>query len=84
MGVQHHHHHDGRRGPVDRRAPSDAADHADRWDAWLDPDSPADPALLAPPALELVERIAIRQVSPLVNRVSNNGPELLDEVRDMG
>ncbi|GAC78050.1 hypothetical protein GM1_002_00280 [Gordonia malaquae NBRC 108250] len=54
------------------------------WDAWLDPDSPADPALLAPPALELVERIAIRQVSPLVNRVSNNGPELLDEVRDMG
>ena len=50
------------------------------WDAWLDPDSPPDPALLAPPARELADRIAIREVSPLVNRVANNGPELLDPV----
>ncbi|MCF8606908.1 SOS response-associated peptidase [Gordonia sp. HY442] len=52
----------------------------EHWDAWLDPDAPADPALLAPPAVELVDRITIREVSPLVNRVANNGPELLDPV----
>ncbi|MFM9377376.1 SOS response-associated peptidase [Gordonia sp. VNK21] len=50
------------------------------WDAWLDPDAPADPALLHPPARELVDAIEIREVSPLVNRVSNNGPRLLDPV----
>ncbi|WP_161897670.1 SOS response-associated peptidase [Gordonia spumicola] len=50
------------------------------WDAWLDPDSPADPALLRPPSADLVDRISVREVSPLVNRVSNNGPELLDPV----
>ncbi|WP_420038997.1 SOS response-associated peptidase [Gordonia sp. MP11Mi] len=48
------------------------------WDAWLDPDSPVEPALLAPPSDELVDRITIREVSPLVNRVANNGPDLLD------
>ncbi|MCF8609928.1 SOS response-associated peptidase [Gordonia sp. HY285] len=50
----------------------------EHWDAWLDPDSPVDPALLAPPTNDLVDRITIREVSPLVNRVMNNGPELLD------
>ena len=40
----------------------------------------ADPALLHPPARELVDAIEIREVSPLVNRVSNNGPRLLDPV----
>ena len=53
---------------------------AEYWDAWLDPDAPVDPALLAPPAADLVDRIAIREVSPAVNRVANNGPELLDPV----
>ncbi|WP_143965685.1 SOS response-associated peptidase [Gordonia zhaorongruii] len=52
----------------------------ENWDAWLDPDAPPDPALLAPPAAELVERIGIREVAPLVNRVTNNGPELLEPV----
>ena len=50
------------------------------WDAWLDPDAAPDPRLLAPPTEDLVERIGIREVSPLVNRVANNGPELLDPV----
>lgn len=46
------------------------------WDRWLDPDTPADPALLsgAPDAAE----ITAREVSTLVNSVRNNGPELLD------
>lgn len=48
------------------------------WDDWLDPDAPPDPALLAPPALELVRAIEIREVSSLVNSVRNDGPELID------
>lgn len=50
------------------------------WAAWLDPDHPVDPDLLAPPALALADAIDIREVSPLVNRVANNGPELLEPV----
>lgn len=50
------------------------------WQAWLDPDHPVDPDLLAPPAASLVEAITIREVSPLVNRVANNGPELVEPV----
>ena len=46
--------------------------------AWLDPDAAADPALLAPPDRRLADAIDIREVSPLVNRVANNGPELLE------
>ncbi|MFZ2511167.1 MAG: SOS response-associated peptidase [Gordonia sp. (in: high G+C Gram-positive bacteria)] len=52
----------------------------EHWAAWLDPDRPADPDLLAPPAEALAEAIAIREVSPRVNRVAHNGPELLDPV----
>lgn len=45
------------------------------WDRWLDPESPAPADLLgAPPD---VGGIAIREVSTLVNRVANNGPELI-------
>ncbi|BBX74551.1 SOS response-associated peptidase [Mycobacterium shinjukuense] len=45
------------------------------WDAWLNPDAPLDPELLArPPDLRDIE---LRQVSTLVNSVRNNGPELL-------
>ena len=51
------------------------------WDAWLDPDRGPDDdavaALLAPPAPELVARMELRPVSPRVNNVRNNGPELL-------
>ncbi len=48
------------------------------WPAWLDPDAPAPPAMFAPPAAELADAIEVREVSPLVNRVANNGPHLLD------
>ncbi len=47
------------------------------WDAWLDPDSTAPSTLLAPPSADVVSRIELRAVSPLVNRVTNNTPELL-------
>lgn len=49
----------------------------DRWDAWLDPEL-RDPevvrALLVPPAAGRFTAVA---VSPLVNAVANNGPELI-------
>ncbi|QKT08098.1 SOS response-associated peptidase [Gordonia sp. X0973] len=50
------------------------------WEEWLDPDTTAPAALLEPPARELADAIEIREVSPLVNRVANNGPQLLDPV----
>ncbi|MFT3661399.1 MAG: SOS response-associated peptidase [Gordonia sp. (in: high G+C Gram-positive bacteria)] len=49
---------------------------AEHWQDWLDPDRPVDPGLLTPPDGVLVDAIEIREVVPLVNRVSNNGPEL--------
>lgn len=49
----------------------------EHWDAWLDPDHPAPAELLLPPSTELVAEITARPVSPLVNSVRNNGPELL-------
>lgn len=51
----------------------------EHWTTWLDPDAAA-PELFVPPALALAEAIDIREVAPLVNRVSNNGPELLEPV----
>jgi putative SOS response-associated peptidase YedK len=52
------------------------------WEAWLDPDRPADDAavapLLGPVPAELVARMELRPVSPRVNNVRNNGPELLE------
>ncbi|WP_343602537.1 SOS response-associated peptidase [Mycobacterium sp.] len=48
------------------------------WDRWLDPDAPADPALLANPPD--VRGIRMREISTLVNNVRNNGPELLEPV----
>ncbi|ODR05818.1 hypothetical protein BHQ15_14645 [Mycolicibacillus koreensis] len=45
------------------------------WDRWLDPDRPADPALLT--GAPAVDEIAVREVSTLVNNVANNGPELI-------
>lgn len=48
------------------------------WDRWLDPDRPAPAGLLeAPPD---VGGMAMREVSRLVNRVANNGPELIEPV----
>jgi putative SOS response-associated peptidase YedK len=54
---------------------------AEAWDAWLNPDADAKDdavaALLAPPSEELVASLELRPVSPLVNSVRNNGPDLL-------
>lgn len=50
------------------------------WSAWLDPDAPAPAEMLAPPSPALADAIEIREVSPLVNRVANNGPHLVDAV----
>jgi putative SOS response-associated peptidase YedK len=49
------------------------------WDAWLDPDGGTDTVadLLAPPSPDLVAELELRPVSPAVNSVRNNGPELL-------
>jgi putative SOS response-associated peptidase YedK len=46
------------------------------WDHWLDPDAPVDEGLLK--GHGDLDRIAIRQVSRLVNSVRNNGPELIE------
>ena len=46
------------------------------WDRWLDPDAPVDEGLLR--GHGDLGRIAIRQVSRLVNSVRNNGPELIE------
>jgi putative SOS response-associated peptidase YedK len=54
---------------------------AEAWDAWLNPDVDAKDdavaALLVPPSEELVASLELRPVSPLVNSVRNNGPDLL-------
>ncbi len=46
------------------------------WDRWLDPDAPVDEGLLR--GHGDLDRIAIRRVSTLVNRIANNGPELIE------
>lgn len=46
------------------------------WDTWLDPDAPADDALLA--GAPEVHGLKLREVSTLVNSVRNTGPELLE------
>ncbi|MCV7193204.1 SOS response-associated peptidase [Mycolicibacterium brumae] len=45
------------------------------WDRWLDPDSGIDEGLLR--GHGDLDRIAIREVSTLVNSATNNGPELI-------
>ena len=50
------------------------------WDRWLDPDAPVDEGLLR--GHGDLDRIAIRQVSRLVNSVRNNGPELVEPATD--
>jgi len=46
------------------------------WDRWLDPDTPAPADLLTTPPD--IGCIGMREVSTLVNRVANNGPELIE------
>lgn len=52
----------------------------EQWARWLDPDSGDVSELLAPPSLELADRLELRPVSSKVNNVRNNGPELLERV----
>lgn len=54
----------------------------EHWERWLDPDAAVDPALLAPPDPAVAASIEIRRVSPRVNSVRNDGPELI--VPDVG
>lgn len=58
----------------------------DDWSDWLDPDRDTGDdrvtRLLVPPTPELVSTLEIRPVSPQVNNVRNNGPELLDRIPD--
>lgn len=49
------------------------------WDRWLDPDVPADAALLAGPPD--VQGITAHEVSTLVNSMRNNGPQLVDPAK---
>jgi len=51
---------------------------AEDWERWLDPDAPIDEGLLR--GHGDLDRIAIREVSRLVNSVRNNGPELIAPV----
>ncbi|MGZ8176664.1 SOS response-associated peptidase [Williamsia sp. SKLECPSW1] len=53
---------------------------SENWDAWLDPDAPPAETLLAPPSDEVVAAIDRREMASLVNRVANNGPDLLEPV----
>ncbi|KHO23427.1 bacteriophage protein [Mycolicibacterium setense] len=46
------------------------------WDRWMDPDAPIDEGLLR--GHGDLDRIAVREVSRLVNSVRNNGPELIE------
>jgi putative SOS response-associated peptidase YedK len=48
------------------------------FDRWLDPDAMIDEGLLR--GHGDLDRIAIRQVSTLVNSIRNNGPELIESV----
>lgn len=58
----------------------------DDWADWLDPDAGSGDdqvsRLLVPPTPELVSTLEIRPVSPQVNSVRNNGPELLERIPD--
>ncbi|MGI9123129.1 MAG: SOS response-associated peptidase [Mycobacterium sp.] len=45
------------------------------WGRWLDPDAPVPADLLAEPPD--ISGLAMREVSTLVNKVANNGPELI-------
>jgi putative SOS response-associated peptidase YedK len=46
------------------------------WDRWLNPDGPAPEDMLA--AQADISAIEVREISRLVNRVANNGPELVE------
>ncbi|MEZ0053056.1 putative SOS response-associated peptidase YedK [Mycobacterium sp. MAA66] len=50
------------------------------WDRWLDPDAPIDEGLLR--GHGDLDRIAVREVSRLVNSIRNNGPELIAPVEN--
>ncbi|CAM3453192.1 SOS response-associated peptidase [Kibdelosporangium persicum] len=49
----------------------------DRWAAWLDPDNTDPSGLIAPPSEDFLAALELRPVSPAVNSIKNNGPELM-------
>ena len=51
------------------------------WDNWLDPDRTPAPEVTRRIDPALVELIEVRDVSPAVNSVKNNSPELLEPVK---
>lgn len=52
----------------------------EKWQDWLDPDRTDATSLLEPPGLDVLDALELRPVSPLVNNVRNNGPQLLERV----
>jgi putative SOS response-associated peptidase YedK len=52
------------------------------WAAWLDPDSADAGDLIKPPSEDFLAALELRPVSTAVNSVKNNGPELLEPVRE--
>jgi putative SOS response-associated peptidase YedK len=52
------------------------------WAAWLDPDSTDAGELIKPPSEDFLAALELRPVSTAVNSVKNNGPELLEPVRE--
>jgi putative SOS response-associated peptidase YedK len=67
----------GRLAPIHERMPVRLAEPA--WARWLDPrvEDPRVLAALLDPADPELRELEVRPVVPLVNRVANNGPELL-------
>src|SRR5690606_36916842 len=49
-----------------------------RWQRWLT--GAADPSLLAPPPVEVLEGLEVRPVGPAVGDVRNDGPALVTRV----
>lgn len=50
------------------------------WQRWLDPDESDVASLLTAPDEQLVAGLELRPISDAVNKVGNNGPELLKKV----
>ncbi|MBJ8347282.1 SOS response-associated peptidase [Antrihabitans sp. YC2-6] len=51
----------------------------EHWDRWLDPDTADVAGLLESPNADLTAALEIRPVSPKVNSVKNNSPELVEQ-----
>nr|WP_042195492.1 SOS response-associated peptidase [Kibdelosporangium sp. MJ126-NF4]CEL22046.1 FIG00996837: hypothetical protein [Kibdelosporangium sp. MJ126-NF4]CTQ92828.1 FIG00996837: hypothetical protein [Kibdelosporangium sp. MJ126-NF4] len=56
----------------------------DRWAAWLDPDNTDPSGLVTPPTDDFLAALELRPVSPAVNSIKNNGPELMEPATEQG